>query len=85
MKTSPELVYNVGSRAWQDRCETRRLADRIEQMLLRTELGNDQRVFVERATMFFLASARRQPQDVGDRLTAWSRDRLQRRASGRLG
>jgi len=57
MKTSPELLYGAGARAWQDRFDTRRLADRIEQTLLRDALGDDQRAFVERATMFFLASA----------------------------
>src|SRR5215218_5170347 len=50
-------TYHDASRALQDRFDTRRLADRIDERLIRDWLDADDRAFVERADMFFLATA----------------------------
>ena len=50
-------IYHEASRALQDRFDTRRLADRIDERLVRGFLDADDRAFVERADMFFLATA----------------------------
>jgi uncharacterized protein len=51
-------VYNRGSREWQDRFDTRRLADRLdERFLARAVIGPEDREFIERQDMFFLATA----------------------------
>jgi uncharacterized protein len=49
-------IYHSESRALQDRFDTRRLADRIEERLVHAELAEGDRVFVERCDMFFLAT-----------------------------
>jgi predicted pyridoxine 5'-phosphate oxidase superfamily flavin-nucleotide-binding protein len=51
------LTYHGGSRRLQDRFDTRRLADRIEERLVRSTIGPDERAFIERMDMFFLATA----------------------------
>jgi len=50
--------YHEGSRALQDRFDTRRLADRLEERFL-TEavISPEDRAFIERMDMFFLATA----------------------------
>ena len=50
-------TYHDASRSLQDRFDTRRLADRIEERLIRDFLDAGDREFVERADMFFLATA----------------------------
>jgi predicted pyridoxine 5'-phosphate oxidase superfamily flavin-nucleotide-binding protein len=50
-------VYHDGSRHWQDRFDTRRLADRIEERLVGDVIDDDDREFIERLDMFFLATA----------------------------
>ena len=50
-------LYHAGNRTWQDRFDTRRLADRIEERLDRDSFDADDRAFVERMEMFFLATA----------------------------
>ena len=50
-------LYHEGNRHWQDRFDTRRLADRIEQRLDRDVIDADDRDFIERMDMFFLATA----------------------------
>jgi uncharacterized protein len=50
-------VYHDGSRRLQDRFETRQLADRLAERTRRTRLTDDDRAFVERCAMFFLATA----------------------------
>jgi len=57
MKTSAEDPYHAGARHWQDRFDSRRLADRLAERLSRPELSADDRVFIARQSMFFLASA----------------------------
>jgi predicted pyridoxine 5'-phosphate oxidase superfamily flavin-nucleotide-binding protein len=49
--------YHEGNRHFQDRFDTRRLADRIDQRLVRDTIDDDDRVFIERMDMFFLATA----------------------------
>jgi uncharacterized protein len=57
-------IYHSESRELQDRFDTRRLADRIEERLVRPQLEPDDRAFVESRDMFFLATvdAEGQPQ-----------------------
>jgi len=51
-------TYNDGSRRLQDRFDTRRLADRLdERFVQRAVIDADDRAFIERMDMFFLASA----------------------------
>lgn len=50
-------TFHAGSRALQDRFDTRRIADRIGELLVRDALGEDERAMVESADMFFLATA----------------------------
>jgi predicted pyridoxine 5'-phosphate oxidase superfamily flavin-nucleotide-binding protein len=50
--------YHQGSRRLQDQFDTRRLADRLEQKFLsRPVIDPDDRGFIERMDMFFLATA----------------------------
>ncbi|HEV7808366.1 MAG TPA: pyridoxamine 5'-phosphate oxidase family protein [Solirubrobacteraceae bacterium] len=49
--------YHDGSRELQDRFDTRRLADRLEQRVVREVIRDDDREFIERMDMFFLATA----------------------------
>jgi len=50
--------YHEGSRTLQDRYDTRRLADRLdEKFLRRVVIDADDRAFIERLDMFFLATA----------------------------
>jgi predicted pyridoxine 5'-phosphate oxidase superfamily flavin-nucleotide-binding protein len=51
-------AYHEGSRSWQDRFDTRRLADRLdEKFLSHPVIDADDRAFIERMDMFFLATA----------------------------
>ena len=56
-------LYEESHRQLQRRFDTERLADRIEERLFRTSLTDDDRAFVERLDLFFLAtvSSRGQP------------------------
>jgi uncharacterized protein len=49
-------LYEDSHRRLQRRFDTERLADRIEQRLLRTALTDDDKAFVERLDLFFLAT-----------------------------
>jgi predicted pyridoxine 5'-phosphate oxidase superfamily flavin-nucleotide-binding protein len=51
------MTFNDGSRGYQDRFDTRRLADRIDERLGRDWIDDDDRAFVERCDMLFLATA----------------------------
>ncbi len=57
LETSSMPSYNDASRALQDRFDTRRLADRIDERIVRTAIDDDDRGFIERADMFFIATA----------------------------
>jgi uncharacterized protein len=51
-------MYNEGSRRLQDQFDTRRLADRLEDRYTKTPpIGPDDKEFIERMDMFFLATA----------------------------
>src|ERR1700757_5020734 len=50
--------YHAGSRSLQDGFDTARLADRLDEMFLsRPVIDPDDRAFIERMDMFFLATA----------------------------
>jgi predicted pyridoxine 5'-phosphate oxidase superfamily flavin-nucleotide-binding protein len=52
------MTYHEGSRRLQDQFDTRRLADRLDERFLREPLiGDEDRAFIERMDMFFLATA----------------------------
>lgn len=50
-------MYHNGARELQDRFDTRRLADRLEQVKVHDTISDEDRAFVERMDMFFLATA----------------------------
>src|SRR5919112_457434 len=51
-------TYHEGSRRLQDRFDTRRLADRLDDRFVsRPVIDEDDRAFIERMDMFFLATA----------------------------
>jgi predicted pyridoxine 5'-phosphate oxidase superfamily flavin-nucleotide-binding protein len=50
-------MYHQGSRQLQDRYATRRLADRLAEVLARTVFSDDDRAFIESRPLFFLATA----------------------------
>jgi len=50
-------LYHDGNRTLQDRYDTRRLADRIEERLLHDAFTDDDRAFIESRDMFFIATA----------------------------
>ena len=51
-------VYNEGSRRLQDRFDTRRLADRIEERFFpRPKIDDNDRAFIEACDMLFIATA----------------------------
>ena len=50
-------MYHDGMRRLQDARETRPLADRLEQVTVRTALTEEDRAFIARCPMFFLATA----------------------------
>ena len=50
-------MYHEGMRHLQDVRETRPLADRLEQVLVRTTFTDEDRAFIERSAMFFIATS----------------------------
>ena len=50
-------MYHEGSRLLQDRFDSRRIADRLAEVLHRTVFTDDDRAFIESRPMFFLATA----------------------------
>lgn len=50
-------TYHSGMRELQDRFDTRRLADRLDERLGRGAFTDEDRAFIESRTMFFLATA----------------------------
>ena len=57
MKTSADEPYHAGARHWQDRFDSRRLADRLAERLSRRAIGDEDHAFIQRQSMFFLATA----------------------------
>jgi predicted pyridoxine 5'-phosphate oxidase superfamily flavin-nucleotide-binding protein len=49
-------LYNRRSRQLQDRFDTRRLADRIEERIVHDTIDDDDRAFIEARDMFFIAT-----------------------------
>ena len=54
---SGDPMYHDGMRRLQDARETRALADRLVQVTVRTAFTDDDRAFIERSPMFFIATA----------------------------
>jgi uncharacterized protein len=50
-------MYHEGMRQLQDVRETRPLADRLEQVIVRTAFTDEDRAFIQRCPMFFIATA----------------------------
>ncbi len=50
-------MYHDGSREFQDQFDSRRIADRLEEVTVHTALNEGDRDFVTRSPMFFLATA----------------------------
>jgi len=51
------LMYHEGNRRLQDKFDSRRISDRLEQKLTRQEFTADDKAFIESLPYFFLASA----------------------------
>jgi predicted pyridoxine 5'-phosphate oxidase superfamily flavin-nucleotide-binding protein len=51
------IMFHEGNRRLQDRFESRRISDRLEERLTRTTFTDDDRAFIEGAHYFFLATA----------------------------
>jgi uncharacterized protein len=56
-ENSPGFPYHEGMRRLQDRFDTRRLADRLDEKLGRTAFTTQDRAFIESRQLFFLATA----------------------------
>jgi uncharacterized protein len=54
---SEETTYHAGMRELQDRFDTRRLADRLDERVGRSAFRDDDRAFIEGRTLLFLATA----------------------------
>ena len=52
-----EGTYHDGSRTLQDRFDTRRVADRLDEFTVHDSFTEDDRAFIESCSMFFLATA----------------------------
>ena len=50
-------MYHEGSRSLQDRFDSRRIADRLVQVVHRTRFSDEDREFIQSRAMFFLATA----------------------------
>src|SRR5215471_5255011 len=50
-------LYHEGNRWMQDRFDSRRIADRLQQVTLHDHFSEGDRAFVTRSSMFFLATA----------------------------
>jgi uncharacterized protein len=53
----PDPMYHDGMRRLQDLRETRPIADRLQQVTVRTALTDEDRAFIARCAMFFIATA----------------------------
>lgn len=54
---SEDPMYHTGSRKLQDEFDSRRIADRLEQVTVHRGFTDEDRNFIERCSMFFLATA----------------------------
>ena len=51
------IMYHNGNRQLQDRFDSRRISDRLEEKLTRVQFTSDDRTFIESVPYFFLATA----------------------------
>ncbi len=51
------IMYHDGNRRLQDRFDSRRISDRLEEKLTRVEFTSDDKAFIESVPYFFLATA----------------------------
>jgi len=51
------IMYHDGNRRLQDQFDSRRISDRLEERLTRTQFSPDDKAFIEGASYFFLATA----------------------------
>ena len=51
------VMYHEGNRQLQDRFDSRRISDRLEEKLMRREFSADDKQFIESLPYFFLATA----------------------------
>ena len=51
------IMYHEGNRRLQDRFDSRRISDRLEEKQTRTEFSDNEKKFIENASYFFLATA----------------------------
>jgi predicted pyridoxine 5'-phosphate oxidase superfamily flavin-nucleotide-binding protein len=51
------VMYHEGNRQLQDQFDSRRISDRLEEKLTRSEFTSDDKVFIESLPFFFLATA----------------------------
>src|SRR5271167_406825 len=51
------MMYHDGNRRLQNRFDSRRISDRLEEKLTRVQFTSDDKVFIESAPYFFLATA----------------------------
>ena len=51
------IMYHDGNRQLQDRFDSRRISDRLEEKLTRTAFSADDKAFIEGAIYFFMATA----------------------------
>jgi predicted pyridoxine 5'-phosphate oxidase superfamily flavin-nucleotide-binding protein len=51
------IMYHEGNRQLQDRFDSRRISDRLEEKLTRTAFSDDDKTFIESVPYFFLATA----------------------------
>jgi hypothetical protein len=49
-------IYGAQHRAMQDAFDSRRMADRVEEMIIKTEITDGERPFIESRDMFFLST-----------------------------
>jgi hypothetical protein len=57
MNDEISLAYHAGMRQLQDRFDTRRLADRLDEKLAHRDFSDEDRAFIESRPLFFLATA----------------------------
>jgi uncharacterized protein len=51
------MMYHEANRRFQDQFDSRRIADRLEQVITRTAFTDDDKTFIESRILFFLATA----------------------------
>jgi predicted pyridoxine 5'-phosphate oxidase superfamily flavin-nucleotide-binding protein len=57
MAMAESVMYHDGNRQLQDRFDSRRISDRLEEKLMRTEFTADDKQYIESLPYFFLATA----------------------------